>query len=75
MKKIGKNKVILSLTLSFIFLISVSSITVLAAPTATTEPAINITQTSATLVATFDVDGRQVDVYFEIDGSTTPVTP
>lgn len=73
MKKIGRNKTILSITISLIFLISIASGSVLGAPTATTEPATDITQTSATLIATFDVDDEdEVEVYFEINGDTTP---
>ncbi|MFX1391884.1 MAG: Ig-like domain-containing protein [Promethearchaeota archaeon] len=74
MKKITRNRIILSLAISCIFLISVASISVLALPSVNTEPATNIDQTSATLVATFDIDRQnEVDVYFEIQGgSTTP---
>ena len=73
MKKIIRNRIILALTVSFIFLISVTSVSALAAPTVTTEPATNIDETSATLVASWDIDDEdEVIVWFEIDGGTTP---
>ncbi|MFX1391885.1 MAG: Ig-like domain-containing protein [Promethearchaeota archaeon] len=75
MKKIIRNRIILSLAISCIFLISVASTSVLAAPALTTEPATDITETSATLEAAFSMGGQSsVEVWFEFNGGNTPAT-
>ncbi|MBN1802961.1 MAG: alpha/beta fold hydrolase [Candidatus Lokiarchaeota archaeon] len=67
----NKKKILLITVLSVAILTMIAIPFALAAPTVTTGSASNITNSSATLTASFNVDGEDVTVYFEISGVGT----